>query len=615
MPEGVRETLSSILVLHPVAALLVLIMFIMAVTSHFHAPAHSARYLLAFFVFTIITFLVCLGAFIIDVLLFIPNLAWGSYIVLASTIMVLISGVVTCAMRRSLISRKNRRKKIAENAEMSGENYYNREAGKPVGFNLAPPVAVSTGANGNTDALPAFATFEESKKSDQVSDEQIPLTSRSPSSAQNSRNEAPNFNNEAMAMNAPARSASRDRYGNPTQDPYGVARGPSMESMRSRGSQHAYRGRGGYGPGRGGYDMYGAPMRGRGGRGGPRGGYGPPRGRGGYGPPPHRGGPYGPGPMRGGHRSPPPGPPGMAMGGYYDGAHDRRDPPAEPYGPYGRRPSDGYTNPSTNPSMPSVNDNAYEPYNPSATNLPRAESPPPMTASDGLPGQAIEMDATPVHNDQTQGFTPYNGQTLRDNDSDVGGMVALQQGQQPPNRHDTYLSEGSKYSQDDQQYLPARQAWTQGEGRNSPRQPSPLNVQGRQAAAQPDQGNYYEDVDPRFASNGHSPAGAYPRQPPNEPAYEDVHAGNSGARSPAESERSTFTSISQRGVNPQWNPPPPMPHQGHRGPSRRPAQQQRQDMILDNADFQLPGGRAAGGGGGRTGPGMVPGSAYPTGPL
>lgn len=609
MPEGVRDTLSSILILHPVAAVLVLIMFIMAVTSHFHAPSHSARYLLAFFVFTIITFLVCLGAFIIDVLLFIPNLAWGSYIVLASTIMVLFSGVVTCAMRRSLISRKNRRKKIAENAEMSGENYYNREASKPIGFNVAPPVAMTSGANGGNDTLPAFATFEQHKKEDQVSDEQVPLTSRSPSAAQSSRNDPTTFSNEPTAVNAPARSASRDRYGNPmnpNQDAYGVGRGPSMESMRSRGSQHAYRGRGGYGPGRGGYDLYGAPMRGRGGRGGPRGGYGP-RGRGGYGPPPQRGGPYGPGPgpMRGG-RSPPP---GMAMGGYYDG-HDRRGSPAEAHGAYGRRPSDGYTNPSTNPSMPNVNDGAYEPYNPSVTNLPRAESPPPMPANDGLPGQAIEMDATPVHNDQNQGYTPYGGQPLRDNDSDVAGMVGLQQGR-PPDRHDTYMSEGSKYSQDDQ-YMPARQAWNQGEGRNSPRNPSPLNIPGRQpAGGQAGQGNYYEDIDPRFAGNAPSP-GAYGRQQPHEPAYEDVHANNSGARSPAESERSTFTSISQRGVNPQWNPPPPMPHK--RGPPRRP-QQQRQDMILDNPDFQVPGGRSGGGGGQRAGPGMVPGSAYPTGPL
>ena len=50
-----------------------------------------------------------------------------------------------------------------------------------------------------------------------------------------------------------------------------------------------------------------------------------------------------------------------------------------------------------------------------------------------------------------------------------------------------------------------------------------------------------------------------------------------------------------------------MPNQ--RGPSSRRPAQQRQDMLLDNPDFQVPGGRA--GGGQRGGPGMIPGSAYP----
>lgn len=428
MPEGVRTTLSTILVLHPVAAALVLIMLIMAVASHFHSPSHSARFLLAFFIFTIITFLVCLAAFIVDILLFLPNIAWGSYIVLASTIMVAGSGVVTCAMRRSLISRKTRRKKIAENAEMSGENYYNREAhNKPFDFTPAVPVTGTT--VGGTDSLPAFATFEQQKKEDQASEEHIPLTQRSPSTGPGSSrvNDNPG---DITAMNSLGRPPSRDRYGNPLnapQDGYGMARGPSMESMRSRGSYHGYRGgRGGHN--RGGYDMYGAPMRGRGGYGPPgRGGY-PPRGRGGLGPPR---GAYGPGPMRGG-RSPPPG---------YGGQFDRRPSPAEAYGAYGRRPSDGYSNSGANPN----DAGGYEPYNPDAAGLPRAESPPPMPGGEARPGPAVEMDATPA--DQNQGYVPYDGQ-LRENDSDVAGMVGLQQGR-PADRHETYMSEGSKYSSDE----------------------------------------------------------------------------------------------------------------------------------------------------------------------
>lgn len=147
--------------------------------------------------------------------------------------------------------------------------------------------------------------------------------------------------------------------------------------------------------------------------------------------------------------------------------------------------------------------------------------------------------------------------------------------------------------------MPPRQAWNQG-GRTSPSVPSPLNTTRRPAeyAAQgsppPPQpsvapaGEYYEDVDPRFAE----PA------PVQKPTPAPIHATNSyedtppGSSSPVASEHSTFTSISQRGVNPRWIPPvPPPPPPGSYGGNptpRRPAD--RSEVILaSNPDFQLPG--------------------------
>ncbi|KAJ3528271.1 hypothetical protein NM208_g10276 [Fusarium decemcellulare] len=264
--------------------------------------------------------------------------------------------------------------------------------------------------------------------------------------------------------------------------------------------------------------------------------------------------------------------------------------------------------------MPSVNTAGYSAYTPDSA-LPRAESPPPLPGTEPatVGGRPIEMDASPAAQRQETG---EYGQ-LRDSDADVAGMIGLQQGR-IPQRHDTYMSDGSKYSTDEQ-YAPPTTAWNQGDGRNSPRAPSPL-VMGQTSAELPGRNtppgtqqttggnsNYYEDVDPRFASNT-PPAANHLQPPPIEPIYEDVHANNPGARSPAESERSNFTSISQRGINPRWNPnPPPLPYQ--QGPHRRPAnqQQQRQDLLLDNPDFQLPNSRNG------RGPGMVPGSAYPPG--
>ncbi|KAM0208304.1 hypothetical protein ACHAPA_000263 [Fusarium lateritium] len=629
LPSGVRDTLSAILIVHPVAALITLVMTIMAAVSHLHGPSHSTKYLLILFIFLFIDFLVCLLAFLIDVLLFVPHLAWGTYLVLAATILVAMSGLVTCAMRRTLVSRKDRQRRIAENAEMSGENYYNRNAQDKVddqpGVTRQPTLPTVSGGNGVHDNLPAFASFEQKSRSDQASEEVIPLTRRTTSNRSPAPlNEAASVGEVAAFNRAPQRQGSRDQFGNPIAgvpvDPYAIRRGPSPSmSNHSRGSAGGYRGGRG-GSGRGGYDNYGAPMRGRGGYAQPgRGSYGPRGGRGGYGPPAR--GAYGAGAMRGGPNPSPV---------YNNGPYDRRPSPGQNYAHDGQvsEPSNGYN--SVNPSMPSVSN--YTAYSPGST-LPRAESPPPLpgTMPATIGGQAVEMDASPAV--QHPGTGNY-GQ-LRDSDADVAGMVGLQQGQ-GPQRHDTLMSEGSKYSTDEygnllpvhgrdadlinRQFVPPRANWNQGDGRNSPRAPSPLamgrptvQVPGRNTPPviqQPQANgasNYYEDVDPRFASDI-PPSNNNLQPPPIEPLYEDIHANNAGARSPAESEHSTFTSISQRGINPRWNPqpPPPMPYQ-QGPPHRRPAPQQRRDVLLDTPDFQLPSARSG------RGPGMVPGSAYPPG--
>lgn len=179
-------------------------------------------------------------------------------------------------------------------------------------------------------------------------------------------------------------------------------------------------------------------------------------------------------------------------------------------------------------------------------------------------------------------------------------------------------------------YVPPRQQWAE------PGRSSPLNP-GAQAAELPSPtapahkrnssagDHYYEDVDPRFAEppapvpaplapgypqNNNGTQNLRPLQPMGLEAnssYEDLQ---SGARSPAESERSNFTSVSQRGVNPRWNGngygAAPMP--------RRPVPRQDDMLLNSNPDFSIPGGRGGRGfprGGRGGGGGTVPNSAYP----
>ena len=240
-----------------------------------------------------------------------------------ATILILASGIITCAMRRTLVSRKARKKRIAENAEMNGENFYARQAAPPaMAMDRAespPPLTTQPAMSGGIqdNKLPAFATFETKNAGD---DDRIPLNTRTPSNKtvpSIPSNGGQSYSDDGFnRYGGPGRggpngmrggrggryNGPRDEYGNPL--PSSNAFGPippasrrrdmsepplrrqySDETVNSQSSRG--RGRGGYAPR--GYGRGGPSGSGRGGPYGPgRGGYGP--GRGGYGPGFGRGG-------------------------------------------------------------------------------------------------------------------------------------------------------------------------------------------------------------------------------------------------------------------------------------------------------------------------------------
>ncbi len=371
LPSTTRHDLSSILIVHPIAAILTLACFILAATSHLHSPSHSPRYLLSLIILSVPTLLITLLAFLVDILLFIPHLAWGGWIVLAATILILASGIVTCAMRRTLVSRKARKKRIAENAEMNGENFYARQAAAPVmpmdRADSPPPLTNQHAMSGGLDdnKLPEFATFETKSAGD---DDRIPLNTRTPSNK--TVPSIPSNGGQAYSddgfnrYGGPGRggpngmrggrggryNGPRDEYGNPLPPsnafgpvpPAGRRRDMSEPPMRRQYSDETINSQSSRGRARGGYAARGY---GRGGPYGPgRGGYGP--GRGSYGPSNGRGGipmgamaaGAGAGMMvheYGRGQGPPP---GYANGYPPEGRPGQYDGPGGPAG-YGRSPS------------------------------------------------------------------------------------------------------------------------------------------------------------------------------------------------------------------------------------------------------------------------------------
>jgi len=91
-------------------------------------------------------------------------------VVLGATILIAIAGVVMCGMRRTVLSKKARRKRIEDNAAMNGQEFYASQA-------LARERAA---APTQGDKLPEFATFEVNKTTPgEPEGERIPLNPRS----------------------------------------------------------------------------------------------------------------------------------------------------------------------------------------------------------------------------------------------------------------------------------------------------------------------------------------------------------------------------------------------------------------------------------------------------
>ncbi|KAI5806916.1 SUR7/PalI family-domain-containing protein [Geopyxis carbonaria] len=169
LPSKARNSLTNLLIVHPIAALLTLVQFVMSVLAHLHGPAHSPKYLLILLIFSLPTLLVSLLAFLVDILIFLPHLQWGGWIVLAATILSALSGIATCGIRRQVVGRIARSKRIQENAEMNGQSVFAHQHPNPPGPVDHPP-----------DKLPEFATFEVNKSGgSQPEGERIPLNPRS----------------------------------------------------------------------------------------------------------------------------------------------------------------------------------------------------------------------------------------------------------------------------------------------------------------------------------------------------------------------------------------------------------------------------------------------------
>jgi hypothetical protein len=271
---------------------------------------------------------------------------------------------------------------------------------------------------------------------------------------------------------------------------------------------------------------------------------------------------------------------------------------------------------------------------------------PPMNV-EGPIGQAVELDernglpspsqSRPSSGPREGDMSEMVGMMQQQRQLNDGGVVSptsdYEHSQSPEYVFHVHLDRNSltRYRRP---YIPPRAQWTQkaatpavtGNRTLSPIEASPTSQRfdsppriGFRAPSASD--NYVEDIDPQFESPAIAPTiptslmpGPQPPdqtanppppnaylQPSSDPFPSDSYGGSSDStnddqRSPVASESSHYTSVSQRGVNPNWRPP--------LGPAQRPPPgPSKNDILLNtNPDFTLPGvGPGRGGRGGYRG--------------
>ena len=594
LPSKARISLTSLLIVHPIAAFMTLVLFVLSVLAHLHRPAHSPKYLFALLILCLPTVMVSLLAFLVDILIFLPHVQWGGWIVLAATILIVTSGVVMCGIRRQVVSRLARSKRIQASAEMGDQNTY-----------LARPDIAPVDSR---DQFPEFATFEVNKATPIAQEgERIPLNPR----VQQQDDQGFHRSNTLRTE-----SSDRSNYGpqHRGNGPLGSGHNPMGGNASMAASQYSNHTlpssiSGSSGP-------YGTAQPIRGGA-----GYGQYPSERAHGDPLPMPGPYDRAPQ-GGRYGPPP--PGAYRGGPPPGGFEPRRSPYPGYGPGpGRGPTPNNYGPGTYGPPPR---GAGPPAMGMVTGLrappPRRQVPPPGPGYDDREYPAgIENN----HSDERREFE----QTLAPVNPDAIGRAFSVDGRGDGAQNSNLASESGSGSgkltvvnetrptYEEDSYIPLRPQWQQENGStenkgmpspaelptSTPRQGPPSRSGSSKSKRASD--SYYEDVAPQFdTSHERSPTPPLPTTSPhptaltpgNPSAYapppgatwgspppipDDI---DNGQQSPTMSTASGFTSISQRGINPRWQE-----EQSRLGPGQSRGGAGRKSVgLAGNPDFELP---------------------------
>ncbi|SCU83177.1 LAME_0C04236g1_1 [Lachancea meyersii CBS 8951] len=109
LPSRAKRAISKLLVVHPMSLFFAATLWLMTVALNTQKFARSRRALVCAVLWSLPTVFLSLLSFLVDVLLFIPFLAWPGWLLLVSTVLIAVASCIMCGVRRSVSLQKYER--------------------------------------------------------------------------------------------------------------------------------------------------------------------------------------------------------------------------------------------------------------------------------------------------------------------------------------------------------------------------------------------------------------------------------------------------------------------------------------------------------------------------
>ncbi|CEP60214.1 Rim9p LALA0_S01e05622g [Lachancea lanzarotensis] len=106
LPSRAKRAISKLLVVHPMSLFFTTILWIATIALNTRVFARSRRALACAVLWSLPAVFLSLLSFLVDVLLFVPYLAWPGWLILVSTVFISTASCIMCGVRRSVSLQK-----------------------------------------------------------------------------------------------------------------------------------------------------------------------------------------------------------------------------------------------------------------------------------------------------------------------------------------------------------------------------------------------------------------------------------------------------------------------------------------------------------------------------